>query len=57
MRARTTAAQQAEQKRDAAFAAHQVAVLADEKARNHRRPRGAGWPSTLRSIRTGQPDA
>jgi hypothetical protein len=29
-------------------------VLAAEKARGHRRPRGAGWPATLRGQRTGE---
>ncbi len=53
MRARTTAAQQAEAQQHAAFRAHQVEVLADEKARSYRRPRGAGWPATLRSVRRG----
>jgi hypothetical protein len=57
MRARTTAAQQAEAQQHAAFRAHQVDVLADEKARSYRRPRGAGWPATLRSVRSGKEDA
>jgi hypothetical protein len=54
MRARTTAAQQAERQNRAAVRAHQVDVLADEAARSYKRPRGAGWPQTLRSRRTGK---
>jgi hypothetical protein len=56
MRARTTAAQQAEQRKHDDFRAHQVAVLADEAARSYKRPHGAGWPQALRSIREGRPD-
>jgi hypothetical protein len=56
MRARTTAAQQAERQKHDDFRAHQVAVLADEAARSYKRPRGAGWPQALRSIREGRPD-
>jgi hypothetical protein len=56
MRARTTAAQQAERQKHADFQAHQVAVLADEAARSYKRPHGAGWPQALRSIREGRPD-
>jgi hypothetical protein len=54
MRAMTTAAQERERHKDRTVRAHQVDVLAAEAARGHRRPRGAGWPATLRSTRTGK---
>jgi hypothetical protein len=54
MRARTTAAQQAEAQQHAAFRAHQVDVMGNEALRHYKRPRGAGWPATLKSIRTGK---
>jgi hypothetical protein len=56
MRARTTAAQERERGKDRTVRAHQVDVLAAEAQRGHRRPRGKGWPATLRSVRTGKPD-
>jgi hypothetical protein len=54
MRAMTTAAQERERRKDQTMRAHQVGVLAAEAERGHRRPRGAGWPATLRSIREGR---
>jgi hypothetical protein len=48
MRARTTAAQERERGKDRTVRAHQVDVLAAEAQRGHRRPRGKGWPATLR---------
>jgi hypothetical protein len=56
MRARTTAAQERERGKDRAVRARQVDVLAAEAQRGHRRPRGKGWPATLRSVRTGKAD-
>jgi hypothetical protein len=46
--------QAAEAARAHAARAHQVDVLAAEAERGHRRPRGSGWPATLRSVRTGK---
>jgi hypothetical protein len=48
MRARTTAAQERERRAHRSFQDHQVDVLATEAERGHRRPRGKGWPATLR---------
>jgi hypothetical protein len=48
MRARTTAAQERERGKDRTVRTHQVDVLAAEAQRGHRRPRGKGWPATLR---------
>jgi hypothetical protein len=54
IRALNAAAQERERSKDRTVQAHQVDVLAAEAARGHRRPRGAGWPATLRSVRTGK---
>jgi hypothetical protein len=54
MRALNAAAQERERGKDRTVRAHQVDVLAAEAERGHRRPRGAGWPATLRSVRTGK---
>jgi hypothetical protein len=48
MRALNAAAQERERGKDRTIRARQVDVLAAEAARGHRRPRGKGWPATLR---------
>jgi hypothetical protein len=48
IRALNAAAQERERHKDRTVRAHQVDVLAAEAKRGHRRPRGKGWPATLR---------
>lgn len=54
MRSLTTAAQARERVAQHAWRQHQSDVMAGEAMRGHQRPRGAGWPATLRSVRAGK---